>query len=95
MLAMAERARAPGHAGRPLRRAGVRVQRRPYQSGLADAVAELIGHPPGGCPVCRAPVLDRRARLLLGILAAPERGRPGLPVQALRTIVAARRVGRD
>ena len=94
MLELAELAVAPGHAGREVRAAGTRIARWPYQAGLASAVGELLGHPPGACAACRAPELDRRARLVLGILAAQERGPTGLLEQALRTTLAARRHGR-
>ncbi len=80
MLALAERAAAPGHARAVPRR--VRV-RRPYQAGLAQAVEGLLGHAPGGCPDCRAE-LDERAELLLTILSAQERGTRGMAAAALR-----------
>ena len=83
MLAIAERAAAPRHAGSALRR--LRVGR-PYQAGLALAVADLLGHAPGGCPDCRV-VLDEHAELLMTILSAQERG----PLGILRTAFRLRR----
>jgi hypothetical protein len=54
-------------------------------------VGAVLGHPPGGCPACRLPPADRRRRLLLGILAARERGRPGLAIAAVRAGLLAHR----
>jgi len=44
----------------------------PYQRGLWLAVAELIGHRPGGCQTCAPPRPDRDRRLLLDILSVSE-----------------------
>lgn len=70
---LARLAAAPGHAEERMRRAGVTVLRGRYQAGLAEAVARLIGHAPGGCAVCqwRCSV---ESRLLLTILGAQEQG---------------------
>ncbi|MEV7026014.1 hypothetical protein AB0O00_28225, partial [Kitasatospora sp. NPDC093558] len=55
LLTWTRRAAAPANAAPAVAAAGVRVVRRPYQAGLAAIVGGLIGHPPGGCPDCRAP----------------------------------------
>lgn len=79
MLALAERAFAPASADAHVRAAGVPLVRRPYQAGLAEAVGRLLGHRPGGCPVCRAPEVSRRTRLLLDLLSAREAGPVDVP----------------
>jgi hypothetical protein len=88
MFALGARAFAPANAGSDVRRAGVTVLRRPYQSGLALAASHLLGHPPGRCPTCRGPRLAPEAHLLLTILAAQETGTWGMVRQAL--LLAAR-----
>jgi len=76
MLALADRAFAPGNATGSVRDAtGVRVTRAPYQAGLAAAVGGLIGHRPGGCELCRAPQLSLDAQLFMRVLAAQDAGR--------------------
>jgi hydroxymethylpyrimidine pyrophosphatase-like HAD family hydrolase len=88
MFDLAVRAFAPANADRDVRSAGVRVLRRPYQSGLAMAASHLLGHPPGRCPTCCAPRLSPDAHLLLTVLAAQETGTWGMVRQAL--LLAAR-----
>jgi len=73
MLRLATLGCAPRNADPALRDAGVRVLRRPYQSGLHQAAGMLIGHRPGGCPACREPRLSPEARLLLALLGKPHR----------------------
>jgi hypothetical protein len=86
MLRMAERGVAVGNADAVLRRRAVPRTRRPYQSGVAQAVGELIGHRPGGCPACALPAPSQRRRLVLELLRAQERGRAGIAVSAARVI---------
>jgi trehalose-6-phosphatase len=78
MFARAALARAPANAARPVRSSGVRATRHPYQAGLAEAVQELIGHVPGGCPVCVAHEAGSTRQALLRILSARERGTVGM-----------------
>jgi hypothetical protein len=80
MLNLAARAFAPANADSALRRAGasVHVLAAPYQTGLALAVERLIGHRPGGCPVCCPPQRTPEAELLLAIISAQEQGGAGL-----------------
>jgi trehalose-6-phosphatase len=91
MLRLADAGVAPANADTAVRRAGIRRTRAGYQAGLAQAVAELIGHAPGGCPACAAPRPGRRAELLLGVLGAREAGAAGLGPRALRTVARGRR----
>jgi hypothetical protein len=63
--------------------ARVKRVRRPYQAGLSLAVAQLLGHRPGGCARCRVGPQTTERRLLLDLLSVAEDGRRGL---ALRTI---------
>jgi hydroxymethylpyrimidine pyrophosphatase-like HAD family hydrolase len=88
MLALAEQAYAPANAAQAIRDSGVQVLRRPYADGVADAVARVLGHRPGGCAVCRPASPSADTRLLLTILDAPHAGRAGLPAAALRLAVA-------
>jgi hydroxymethylpyrimidine pyrophosphatase-like HAD family hydrolase len=91
MLAAATSAWAPSNAAAVVRAAGVRITRAPYQAGLAQAVASLLGHAPGRCDVCRPPRPGRNSRAVLAMLALPESGSRGLPVRALGASVAALR----
>lgn len=84
LLRWARRGVAPGNAAAAVRAAGVPVLRQPYQSGLVAAVAPLIGHRPGSCPVCRVPRPDRDAGALLAILAVPESGRAAAAIRIAR-----------
>jgi hydroxymethylpyrimidine pyrophosphatase-like HAD family hydrolase len=90
MLALGRIAMAPANADAAVRAGHIRIARRGHQAGLAVAVAELVGHAPGACPACAPPPADRRAELVLGILAAREGGRARLAAQALRTTWLAR-----
>jgi 3-deoxy-D-manno-octulosonate 8-phosphate phosphatase KdsC-like HAD superfamily phosphatase len=74
MLAVAERALAPANADAAVRGAGVEVLSKPYQAGLAQGVARLIGHPPGRCELCRARALPARTKFVLDVLSAREEG---------------------
>jgi hydroxymethylpyrimidine pyrophosphatase-like HAD family hydrolase len=84
LAALAAKACAPAHAHAALRGAGFEMMSRPYQAGLAQAVGKLIGHTPGRCGVCRMPRPTQQREILLMALAAQERGRRGMPLQALK-----------
>jgi hydroxymethylpyrimidine pyrophosphatase-like HAD family hydrolase len=75
MLQLAAIGRAPAHARPSLAGAGIATTRRPYQAGLALAVADLLGHAAGGCGVCRAPEMTAETRLLTSLLGLGEAGR--------------------
>lgn len=75
---------APANADRSLRQAGVTVLRRPAQAGLAEAIAQLIGHPPGRCPICAPPPLSPSSRRLLALLGVEDAGRWGRLISAVR-----------
>ncbi len=77
MLRMAERSFAPSNADMKVRSSGVSILKQPGQLGMAKAVAQLLGHPPGDCPVCRSPSFSTETQILLGILAAQEKGKLG------------------
>jgi hypothetical protein len=70
LLMLAGRAFAPRNADSELGDAGVDVMPGECQLGLAQAVASLLGHPPGDCPRCAGPQLGGDAELLLGVLSA-------------------------
>jgi hydroxymethylpyrimidine pyrophosphatase-like HAD family hydrolase len=84
MLGLARMALAPANADRKVREAGVEVVSGECQQGLARAVARLLGHYPGTCPVCRAPSPGRDAELLLAVLSAQSAARWGKLLPAAR-----------
>jgi hypothetical protein len=69
------------------------VTRRPYQAGLADAVADLLGHQPGSCDRCARPE-DGASRFVLDVLSLREAGPRGIPVRLLRVAGSAWRAGK-
>jgi hydroxymethylpyrimidine pyrophosphatase-like HAD family hydrolase len=68
MLAQASLARAPSNARLGAGGARVRLTKGAYQSGLAEACADLLGHHPGGCPECHPPAFASRTKAMLAIL---------------------------
>ena len=84
MFAVAEHAYAPVNASSGVRESGVRVLRQGYAAGVAAAVTRVLGHRPGGCPVCRPAPPGTNTRMLLSILDAPHAGRAGLPAAVAR-----------
>ncbi len=70
MFALARIAAAPANADSRLTAGGkVTSCRRSFGEGLAEAVAMLVGHAPGSCPICAAPkVRGVDAALLLALL---------------------------
>ncbi|HEY3020320.1 MAG TPA: HAD hydrolase family protein [Solirubrobacteraceae bacterium] len=84
MLRLALRGIAVANGAAELRRAGVRVVRRPYQAGLALAVEQAIGHAPGACAMCRPPPRSPGGDIVLAVLGARERGPAGLLARAVR-----------
>jgi hydroxymethylpyrimidine pyrophosphatase-like HAD family hydrolase len=96
LLRWAHHGCAPGNAAPAVRATGLTILRRPYQAGLADAVARLLGHAPGRCPRCAAPALSPADAALTALLAVPEAGRAGMPVRLARLARAcAAMPGRD
>lgn len=91
VLAAAEMSRTPRNADDTVRAAGIPRTRGAYQSGLAQACAELLGHPPGSCPICRRPALSARTSALCRVLGLRENGVRGLPTRtaALTAFTAA------
>jgi hydroxymethylpyrimidine pyrophosphatase-like HAD family hydrolase len=83
VFGMAERAYAPANADIHVQSARVPVLGRPYQAGLAEAVAHLLKHAPGACPVCRLPPLSLEAQLLTRALGAQDKSRLGALWDAL------------
>lgn len=84
LAGLAARACAPAHAHGALSRAGFESMTMPYQAGLAQAVGELLGHPPGTCDLCRAPRATRERRIALRALGIQEQGRRGMALNALK-----------
>jgi hypothetical protein len=84
MLALARAAFVPAHAAAEATTTGARRVGRPYQAGLALAVAELLGHRPGGCELCRVARTTPSRELLLELLSIPESGRRGVAWRTLR-----------
>jgi hypothetical protein len=71
MLELAEHAYAPAHARAALG-AHARITRRPYQAGLLEAVAHLLGHDPQRCETCAPPPLPPDAHVVLAALRAKD-----------------------
>jgi hydroxymethylpyrimidine pyrophosphatase-like HAD family hydrolase len=84
MLRLAERAYAPANATSGLRASSVPVVRGAYQRGLSEAVGQLIGHPPGQCPICRPPIMGAGRTELLQLLSTQEAGQRGMPGRVAR-----------
>jgi hydroxymethylpyrimidine pyrophosphatase-like HAD family hydrolase len=83
MLVLAERSAAPAHAAAETLVPGTTRVPRAYQAGLALAVAQLLGHAPGGCARCRPAPATPERRLLLDLFSISEGGRRGLPRGAM------------
>lgn len=79
MLASAALARAPRNAQLGAGGSGIRQTRGAYQAGLAQACADLLGHPPGRCPACRPPEAGPRTRAVLAILDLRANGLASVP----------------
>ena len=79
LLDLADRPFLPRHA-RSLARPRHEVARRSYQAGLADAVADLLGHAPGGCRRC-AVHLTPANEFVLAVLSLKEAGPRGIPTR--------------
>src|SRR5207302_3156546 len=73
MFELADRCFAPSNADRWVRQSAasrmtrLTILNRPYQSGLAKAVAALVGHLPGNCSACRRPVVSESTDELIGL----------------------------
>ena len=85
-LRLAQRSFAPANANQELRESGTRIVRQAYQAGTAEAVANLIGHQPGSCPTCRAPLMDDSSLALVDLLSIQEGGRSGAIRRVLRLV---------
>lgn len=83
LLSLAERAYAPGHA-KIAGNAWVRITRRPYQRGLAQAVSDFLAHRPGECLRCPLPAPTPETATLVRILSAGEGGRSSMVGTMLR-----------
>jgi hydroxymethylpyrimidine pyrophosphatase-like HAD family hydrolase len=81
MLARASLARAPRNARLGSGSTQIRMTRGGYQSGVAEACADLLGHRPGSCSVCRPPAFTRRTRALLAILDLRANGLATIPAR--------------
>jgi len=79
MLARAALARAPSNAHFASAEGVIRRTRRSYQAGLSEACADLLGHRPGRCAVCRLPAFTPRTRTVLAILDLRANGLATLP----------------
>jgi hydroxymethylpyrimidine pyrophosphatase-like HAD family hydrolase len=90
MLAMAKLAIVPAHAAAAARLAARRVTAHPYQRGLAEAVEDLVGHRPGDCERCEAPVFTRDARLLHRVLSAASSSRRHMMIELATLTIMAR-----
>ena len=73
MFAMSAKAFAPSNADAAVKAAGIRLMRRPYQGGLAEATASVLGHRPGACRTCKWVAAGDTA-LLFSAMRAQESG---------------------
>lgn len=87
MLALADTAYVPANGDPELRASGATLLGKPYAAGVAQAVAKLIGHDPGGCADCRPSHLSARSRTLLTLLDASNAGARGLPAAIARGLL--------
>ena len=78
---------APAHAPAAVRAAARRKTKFAYQRALFDAVRTLIGHRPGGCPVCRTGRMPGDRKAMIGLLSAQERGVDSMAAVALSLAV--------
>jgi hypothetical protein len=76
-------ARAPRNARLGDAGAGVRRTKHAYQAGLLDACADLLGHRPGGCPVCRPPAFAPRTGAMLALLDLRSNGMASVPGRSI------------
>ena len=79
LLACATLARAPRNARFGSAGAGIQRTRRAYQAGLSEACADLLGHPPGRCPLCRPPMFTPRTKTMLAVLNLRANGLATIP----------------
>jgi hypothetical protein len=73
MFGLAETAFMPANGQHEARIAGVKVMKKPFAAGVFEAAAQVLGHPPGGCPTCVPLPLTPEARLVLTALSALDR----------------------
>ncbi|HEX2914126.1 MAG TPA: hypothetical protein VH186_25215, partial [Chloroflexia bacterium] len=83
MLRMASQAWAPGHAAANMKNEPVRVTRQAFQAGLKQATAELLGHQPGHCAICRVVPHSDETQQLLGLLEVMDSSKAGKARHAL------------
>jgi hypothetical protein len=83
MLGLAALAVVPSHAAHEVRAAATEDVPGAFQAGLADGVALLVGHRPGGCPTC-AVDLPATSQALLRALSVREAGPRGIPSRLAR-----------
>jgi hypothetical protein len=81
LLACASLARAPRNARLGAGGSRIKVTGRAYQAGLSQACADLLGHPPGRCPVCRPSAFSPRTRAMLAILDLRANGLASIPAR--------------
>jgi hypothetical protein len=81
LLACASLARAPRNARLGAGGTRIKVTGRAYQAGLSQACADLLGHPPGRCPVCRPSAFSPRTRAMLAILDLRANGLASIPAR--------------
>jgi hydroxymethylpyrimidine pyrophosphatase-like HAD family hydrolase/adenine/guanine phosphoribosyltransferase-like PRPP-binding protein len=94
LLALGRRSVAPAHAASEvLGAAGDRVAGS-YQAGFAEAVALLVGHAPGACPVCAPSDLLPAQEALVTALSVREAGGRGVAPRLGRLAVEVRRAPR-
>jgi hydroxymethylpyrimidine pyrophosphatase-like HAD family hydrolase len=79
LLAFAQLARAPRNARLGSTGTGIKRTRHAYQAGLSDACADLLGHRPGRCEICRPHAFTPRTKALLAVLDLRANGLAAIP----------------
>ncbi len=91
-LELARQASAPANADGAVRRAGIPIEWRPYQSGFSQAVARRLGHKPGSCSICHGPSLSRESALFIRTLGVQDKDRVGALLEAFWLARATREI---
>jgi hypothetical protein len=83
MFSQAARSYVPAHTDPHLKSQGLKRVKGPYQSGVFQAVSWVLGHPPGGCPICQWQVQSSERENFLNLLSVQEAGKWGILWRAL------------
>lgn len=94
MLTRAVHARTPRNTSVTSPPKALRITAGAYQRGLAEACSDLLGHSPGGCPICQPPPRTDGTELMCAALRLREDGLRGLPRGLIDVLGTLRRAQR-